>query len=347
MAKAKKLPSGSWRAQVFIGIVDGKRKYKSFTAPSKKQAEFLAAEFAAKKKRAARHPDERTLAEAYARYIDIKSNTISPATVVEYRHAANRDFPELMALRLPDITQEAVQSAVNIMSATKSPKSVRNAHGLLSSVLKMFAPDIRLTTQLPQARRSDIHVPTEEEIERLVTEVRGKELEKAILLAAFGSLRRSECCALIAADIAGDTVSVTKAMVHSPEGGWVIKPPKSRAGYREIKLPSFVIDRLTPAANGRIVNIVPTTVTNYFIKALDKCRLPRFRFHDLRHYQASILHAMGVPDKYIMERGGWKTDSTLKNIYQHTMDAKRQEVEAEICRQFEEAHKKRKKPAEE
>jgi len=75
--------------------------------------------------------------------------------------------------------------------------------------------------------------------------------------------------------------------------------------------------------------------------------LPRFRFHDLRHYQASILHAMGVPDKYIMERGGWKTDSTLKNIYQHTMDAKRQEVEAEICRQFEEAHKKRKKPAEE
>lgn len=37
------------------------------------------------------------------------------------------------------------------------------------------------------------------------------------------------------------------------------------------------------------------------------------------HYQASILHALGIPDKYIMERGGWKTDATLKNVYQHTI----------------------------
>ena len=47
---------------------------------------------------------------------------------------------------------------------------------------------------------------------------------------------------------------------------------------------------------------------------------------------------MGVPDKYIMERGGWKTDSTLKNIYQHTMSDKRREVEAEIVRKFEALH---------
>ena len=106
-------------------------------------------------------------------------------------------------------------------------------------------------------------------------------------------------------------------------------------------MPGFVVERLKPrAGESRIVALVPTSVTNFVHAALKTAGLPHFRFHDLRHYQASILHAMGVPDKYIMERGGWKTDSTLKNIYQHTMSDKRREIEADIIARFEESHKK-------
>ena len=340
MAKAKKLPSGNWRVRVYAGKnAEGKDVYRSFTAPSKKQAEYLAAEYlAGKKSRTA--SDNRTLAEAYARYIEIKRNTLSPATVREYMRAAKHDFPELMPLRLSRLTQEDVQSAVNIMAATHSPKSVRNAHGLLSAVLRMFAPEIRLNTRMPQARKSEIYVPTEREVEDLVRSIRGTELEKAVLLAAFGSLRRSECSALMASDIEGDIVHINKALVLDEHHHWVIKPPKSKAGYRDVKMPPFVIERLIPAANGRVVNILPVTISNSFANAREKHNLPHFRFHDLRHYQASILHAMGVPDKYIMERGGWKTDSTLKNIYQHTMSDKRKQVEDEIVKHFEEQHSK-------
>lgn len=341
MASAKKLPSGSWRVRIYDGIdAAGRKIYKSFTAPTKKQAEFLAAEYAAKKKASASSIEDRTLAEAYSRYIEIKRNTLSPATVREYTRAAAHDFPELMPLKLSRITQEIVQSAVNIMAGNHSPKSVRNAHGLLSAVLKMFAPEINLNTRLPQPKRPDLYVPTELEVEKLVKYIRGTELEKAVLLAAFGSLRRSEVCALTADDINGNVVSVNKAYVMDEDGHWCLKQPKSKAGYRDVKLPSFVIERLTPAENGRIVNIMPVTVTDYFIDARAKFHLPHFRFHDLRHYQASILHAMGVPDKYIMERGGWSTDSTLKNIYQHTMSDKRQQVEDDIIEKFEEQHKK-------
>ena len=342
MPKAKKLPSGSWRVRVYDGKnADGKDVYKSFTADTKKQAEYLAAEYLAKKKSFAAASEDKTLAEAYARYIEIKRNTLSPSTVREYTRASNHDFPDLMPLRLSRITQEAVQSAVNIMSATHSPKSVRNAHGLLSAVLRMFAPDIRLNTRMPQSRKSDIYVPTELEVENLVKSLRGTEMEKAVLLAAFGSLRRSECCALLISDIEGDIVHVNKALVLNQEKQWVIKPPKSKAGYRDVKMPPFVIERLIPRSDtGRIVDIAPVTLTDYFIDARRKFNLPHFRFHDLRHYQASILHAMGVPDKYIMERGGWSTDSTLKNIYQHTMSDKRKQVEDEIVRRFEEQHKR-------
>lgn len=341
MAKAKKLPSGNWRVRLYVGKdVSGKDVYKSFTAPSKREAEFLAAEYAAQKRQADEASDDMKLSEAYQQYIEIKRNTLSPATVREYTRAAAADFPELMPLRLSKITQAAVQSAVNVMAASHSPKSVRNAHGLLSAVLRMYAPEIRLNTRLPQPKKSDIYVPTEQEVERLIRLIRGTELEKAVLLAAFGSLRRSECCALMADDITGDIIHVSKALVMDDRKQWTIKQPKSKAGYREIKMPRFVIERLVPAENGRIVNLAPVTVTDYFIDARRKFQLPHFRFHDLRHYQASILHAMGVPDKYIMERGGWSTDSTLKNIYQHTMSDKRRQVEDDIVKRFEEQHEK-------
>ena len=46
MASAKKLPSGNWRVSLYIGLDEkGKRKYKSFTAGTKKEAEFLAAQY--------------------------------------------------------------------------------------------------------------------------------------------------------------------------------------------------------------------------------------------------------------------------------------------------------------
>ena len=53
-------------------------------------------------------------------------------------------------------------------------------------------------------------------------------------------------------------------------------------------------------------------------------------FHDLRHINASIMLALGVPDKYAMERGGWSTPSTFKNVYQHTFTAEREETDKKI-----------------
>lgn len=46
MPKAKKLPSGNYRCQVFSHKdAQGKKIYKSFTAPTKRQAELLAVEW--------------------------------------------------------------------------------------------------------------------------------------------------------------------------------------------------------------------------------------------------------------------------------------------------------------
>ena len=142
-------------------------------------------------------------------------------------------------------------------------------------------------------------------------------MELAVYLAAFGTLRRSEVCGLDAGDIDGNTITIQRAMVDKGKDEWVIKTTKTVSSTRTVEMPQFVIDKCPK--EGRIVNLNPDQVTHRFMRALRRLDVPKFRFHDLRHYAASIMHAIGVPDQYIMQRGGWSSDKTLKAIYRGTI----------------------------
>lgn len=341
MPKAKKQESGNWRVRVYAETdSNGKKIYKSFTAPTKKEAEFLAAQFMNRQNERKANPQKITLSEALDGYIERKRNVLSPSTIQGYVKAHTwLDDTKLSSVQLCDLSQDMLQSAINRFAANHSPKSCRNFNGIISAVVRTYAPDVTLRVTLPQKKKTDIYVPTDRDIERLLNAVAGKEIEKAIMLAAFGSLRRSEISPLTLGDLRGNILTVDKAMVQNEEREWCVKPPKTFSSNRQITLPDFVCERLRTSA-GRLCNMSPDVITVTFNRAIKKACIPHFRFHDLRHYQASILHAMGVPDKYICERGGWATDTTLKKIYQHTMTDKRQEVENEICSIFEKNHKK-------
>lgn len=331
-------PKCKHRIRLSIGKgSDGIYHYKSFTgygdtpAQAKREAERLSREWQVLHKTESKDASM-TLSEAYAAYIDSKRNVLSPSTIANYERMSRINVPKLMPMKLDRITQADIQIAINEEASNHKPKTVRNIHGLLSAVLSVYAPDIILRTTLPKKERHEIYVPSNDDVDRLIG-CANEEAKKIIILAAIGSLRRSEICGLTADDIDGNTITVRKVMVISPKGGYCIKnAPKSEAGYRTVTMPKEVMHLLVPSGDtDRIVGINPQGAYKAFKRSLRVAHLPDFRLHDLRHYQASILHALGVPDKYIMERGGWKTDSTLKNIYQHTMDEKRKEVEDSIC----------------
>lgn len=121
MAKAKKLPSGNWRVNLYdyTDPSTGKRIYKSFTATTKKEAEYMAAEYKLDGKQRTASAGDMTLKEAYTRYIDSKTNVLSPSTIREYRRSARNDLQDIMPLKLRDITQEAVQRSINQFAANR------------------------------------------------------------------------------------------------------------------------------------------------------------------------------------------------------------------------------------
>lgn len=312
---ARKLPSGSWRARLFLGEDEnGKKHYKSFTAATKREAERLALNYVEE------HATQDTIkfSEAFDRYMESKSNVLSPSTLRGYKQM-EKYYAVFKNMDIHTIDQNAVTRFVNDFAGEHSPKTVRNAYSLLCAVVRSQIPDASFNVTMPQKEILQYYIPKDEELQELLSYAKEEkyDLYVAILLASIGTLRRSEVCGLYADDIQGNTIHVHQTMVQDQNYKWVLKSvAKNSASDRYVEYPKSVIKELP--SSGKICNLNPGMITHEFGRAIKKLGLPHFRFHDLRHYAATIMHAMGVPEAYIMERGGWKTNTVLNQVYRGT-----------------------------
>ena len=319
MATPKKLPSGNWRIRVYSHTENNKRVYVSFTAPTKAEANKMAAQFACNRKDFQK--GDITILQAMNRYIEIKENVLSPSTLNEYKRGI-KNYESISNIRISQVDNDTLQSFVNEIAATHSPKSVRNIYSFLMSSIRMYS-DKTYRVTLPQKEVIERNIPTDKDIQNLIDNASPK-LKIAIILASEGTLRRGEICGLKYKDVLYDFNAV---YVHSDvvkgTNGWEYKEmPKNDTSVRRVVLPKEVIDLIGTGDDEEFIYpYKPNVLTQQFIKLRDKLGL-KCRFHDLRHYAASILHAIGIPDQYIMERGGWSSDATLKSIYRNSLDDK-------------------------
>lgn len=332
MSDAKKLPSGKWRNLLYVGKDEhGKRKYESFTADTKKEANLMAMERARALEQGInkeRTPANMTVGDAIDQYIDDRDKILSPKTVREYKGLRRNCLQSIMHLRLPQLTTSNVQRAINNDTKRLSPKSVKNAYGLLCSSLKAINPDLKFTVILPKLEKKEITIPTAEELAKVLDEVRDTNLEIPVLLGATCGLRRGEVAAL---DVNKDidynncTITINKAMAINDQAEWVVKGTKTIASKRTLKAPQWVVERIAEIKD-EYTPITPDNLTHYFREACERVGVD-IHFHCLRHYFASTLLALGVPDKYAMKRTGHATPNMLKNVYQHIMDKKDMEID--------------------
>lgn len=316
------LPSGKWRCQV---MVSGRRIDVIEDDPAVAHAKALAVKAGLLEEQ--KPVKELTVGEAIDRYIESKDAVLSPSTVAGYRRIRRSALQDIATVRLADLTQEHVQRSVNKMAREKSPKSVRNAHGLLSAALAEYRPDMVLRTTLPQKQKYDAIIPSDEDIGKIIRAVSGTDMELPVLLAVWLGLRVSEILGLTWDSVEGDMLHVKAAIVDG-EDGPVEKGTKTYSGNRKIRLPEHLKTLILarPKNTLHIVNLSRRAIGGRFDTVCKQAGVPHYRFHDLRHANASVMLALGVPDKYAMERMGHATNNMLKTVYQHTMRSKQEEV---------------------
>ena len=160
-------------------------------------------------------------------------------------------------------------------------------------------------------------------------------LELPILLAAFMGLRRSEIIALKwdNIDFQNKKMTIDEATVLNIDNEPTTKNPKSVSGQRTIDIPASVLDALNRHRTDDNIQVVPLTgaaIYKRFKRLQKQLGMNDFRFHDLRHYNASVMLALGIPDKYAMERIGHASNAILRNVYQHTMKKKQSEFSSQL-----------------
>lgn len=318
MPKAKRLPSGNWRVRVYIGDVNGKPSYKSITAATKREAEYQAAAYMTKKRASV---GSITVGEAVDRYIDSKTNVLSPSTIAGYRKLRRNHINSIEKIKLECLTSEDIQKWINSKAFSSSAKTVSNMYGLLHATILMLRPDfnpnIRLPRRVKPLRRD---LPTSEEVIRAV---KGSPVELPVLLALCLCLRLSEVRGIKKTAVDGDMLYIENVVI-TVDGKDVEKQlAKTDSSRRAIKISKKLKNKILKCEGLYITTMTGKAIYSRFTRLMQKAGYDHVRFHDLRHIAASDMNRLGITDRIAADRGGWATTTTMRNVYQHSFSSDR------------------------
>lgn len=352
--KPYKNPSGDivWRVQFRVG---GRGKQATFGTAAKAQAFGRLVDVAGGEEALLQLTGEAgggespTFEEWTRTFLDPSSGLLTGVdarTRDDYRRIAEQHlFPQLGHLPVDLIDKRAVgrwvawqeaQSPTRYPNRLVSAKTVKNHHGVLSSILRAamesgLRPDnpafrARLT------RGMKVQEPvflSKDEFQRVYEAIKPR-WQPLVAFLVGSQLRWSEAAALDWTDINRDTlpptVRVTKAWKRRKDGPEVMGPPKSPKSRRTVSLWPELVAQLGLPGKGFVFQNpdggrIPTrTFANAWALAKRDSGISQNpRVHDLRHTGASWLIADGVPLPFIQARLGHESITTTVGTYGHLL----------------------------
>lgn len=343
MSKAVKRGK-AWNIRVYdYTDADGKQHNRSFTAPTKAEVEYMAAEFKRNRKLTGR-PREMTVGEAVDRYIALKP-MLSPTTLAGYKRMREFGFRELMGVSVSDLDDLKMQEAVNRESVRISErtgkvisvKTLKDEYGLVSAALKTVCKRTFIVT-MPKKHKHRKEYPDP----RLVAKaLQGTDIELPCMLALQLTFRMSEIRGLKCSDYNGKTITINRVMVDTKNETVVKDNAKVEASLR-------VRDLTDKPYLRHLIETAPTYVRykatgeDGWLIGCDRDRIYKnwrilaqslgyeLSFHDLRHLAVMGMIQAGIPELYSMSFGGWADAKTMHDTYEHTYDEARQGYEKAI-----------------
>jgi integrase len=279
--------------------------------------------------------------------------------------------PRIGTVRLSDLRLEYLQQAVSgMIEDENSVKSIHNAVTLLRTMLVggsgasaqrlgLIGSDPTIGLELPALETREIIPPSPEQVWKLIDAAR--EIDGTshglTFIGAFTGLRRNEALALQFADVdwfnselrVRHAISKRKGTDGAHKWQWWLGPPKSKKSVRRISLTESVIKMLAdlkslapkgdgfvfPSAAGEFID--PDKFDAEIWSAVSaRAEMPGTRFHDLRHFFASQLIALGETPAHIRDQMGHSSIKVTFDTYGHLFPGSGDEAAG----RFEESMKK-------
>lgn len=291
--------------------------------------------------------------------------SIRPSTYASYEGVVRLHItPSIGKISLDKLTVDQVAALIRQKQAEEqlSQRSVRYVLLVLRNALNkavrwgLIVRNVASLVDPPRVPHMQVRVLSPEEITRLLSAARGDRFESLIVLAVSTGLRLGEALGVKWADIdlSRRQIRVEKSLQRISGRGLVLSETKTDRSRRTIVLPVFAAESLRgwfaqqqhqQRAAGRTWNddgFVFTTSTGRpvdarnvqrsFRRLLRTAKLPRMRFHDLRHSCASLLLTQGVAPRVVMETLGHSRISVTMDTYTHVMPALQREAADAIDR---------------
>jgi integrase len=330
-----KRKDGRWQGVVDVPTLTGKRIRKYVYASTRPECRRKVNELIEEIERdGAVNTSKATFKEYAQKWLDTYCANLSPTTINGYKRSVLKYASQYIGdAIISKILPIHIQEMMNDFSKKHSEKTCRNMLGDIGGVFK-YAMANKIIKFNPcvgvQVKNDDekyqYYIYNEDEFNILLDAVTGTIEEVPILLGAMCGLRVSEIMGLTWNDINFDTrqIDIRKANVHV-NGEVITKRTKTRTSYRKVTAPSYVIERLSIYKNVGFVYPKEDGSAehggNYgkrFSRMLKNAGLPHTRFHDLRHFNATMMLKKGVSDKEAAERLG-HSDINMTKKYQHVL----------------------------
>lgn len=309
----RQLPSGRWFIQL-------KAEGKSITEDTQDlciaKAKAIRAGFLEEKAKA----PVITLSAAIDKYIESRSNILSPATIRGYRRIQRGRFKSYINTPISKITDW--QSVCNNESTLCSAKTLKNAYSFVHSVMSFNGISIPAIT-LPQVVKKERPWLEPEQIKVFVKLIQGTDFEIPALL-ALCSLRRSEIYGLTwdKIDLSGNgTITISGSVVQDDNGVYVNKETnKNESSQRRIPILIPQLKEALISAKNKS-GFVCSGRPDYLARKVNRiCKLnglPEIGTHGLRHSFASLAYHLHLSILETMRIGGWSEPGTVQRIYTH------------------------------